>query len=809
MSRPPPTSHSCVFVDGFSSSPNNLLKVPNDTMLGEGGIITLLKRYQFTVEESSARDIQVALDPELLGKVFENLLAEENEETKKAARKNTGSFYTPRKIVDYMIKDSLKEYLKNKTGVNGRRLNALFNDAENEDLNPEEREAVVEAIDKMKIFDPAVGSGAFLMGALQELISILDKVDPEHILYKERQLAKTAESTNPEMAQKGIEEIFQNSYYGRKQQLLKSCLHGVDIQPIAIQICKLRFFISLIVEQNASTDKENNFGIQPLPNLEAKFVAADTLRSMPGSEQSNLAYDLIADDVEELRAIRYEYFNEHNPNNKDALRARDQEIQEEAMSKLQEGKWGIEEEIGAIGHDIYSQHESSPWFDSSLMFGLREGYDLVIGNPPYIPLRRNKSTLKLKYKDCGYRVYEGLGDIYQLFYEKGLQLLKEGGLLCFITSNQWMKAKYGKKMRQYLAKYEDPIKLINLGSRIFEAAAVNTNILMIRKGMVKKENSVQVASLIGETSKDIDRCRFNKLVITDKGEGWSLLDPTERAIKRRMEEIGTPLKEWDNTDCFMGILTGYDQAFVLTKQEHNNLKEELKMEMAKIAKPVLRGERIDRKYLIGEPQELLLYIPWHFPLVDAGISGASKQAEKEFSARCPHLYNYLSRHKAALEKRSEAGSRHEWYTLKRWGNSRQAKKKIVWQEIATNTPRFAYAREEVFVLNSAVVITTPNLFYLLGVLNSKMVWHYIRHIVTNISENGGRLTSGPIKKIPVPEMDKAGKVAGEISSFVEEAIELTLAGNGISKIEQEINEKVFELYGLTKKEMSYFNELGH
>ena len=237
--------------------------VPNEILLGPKGIIPLLKKYQFTVEESSSSDVQVALDPELLGRVFENLLAEENDETKKQARKrkNTGSYYTPRPIVDYMVKDALRGYIKKSTSLTAARLEQLFND-EGERLSEQDKRAVVDAIDNIKILDPAVGSGAFPMSALQQLISLLSQVDPKNTLYKEKQLEKIKQihyHKSREAAVEEIEALFKRKEdnYIRKLQLIQSCLYGIDIQPIAIQICKLRFFISLIVEQQSQDNSIN------------------------------------------------------------------------------------------------------------------------------------------------------------------------------------------------------------------------------------------------------------------------------------------------------------------------------------------------------------------------------------------------------------------------------------------------------------------------------------------------------------------------------------------------------------------------
>ena len=349
-------------VDGFSDRDDNPLHVPNELFFSEErsvdlndaygtrgkrhkvrGLIEILSSYKFTIAENTPIEEEVALDPELLGKVFENLLAAYNPETEATARKQTGSYYTPREIVNYMTDESLVAYLKNELIVHSEeqnifsvttppsqldltgqadpvqteldvetvslsdeqkneieeKLRELF--AYNDEPNPfdgADTEALIRAIDTLKILDPAVGSGAFPMGVLHRLVFILGKLDPRNEQWKQRQIdrventIKMAEeiddSTFRESTLRDLEgeiesinEAFERNEldYGRKLYLIENCIYGVDIQPIATQIAKLRFFISLIVDQQIDDSRENH-GVRPLPNLETKFVAANTLISV-------------------------------------------------------------------------------------------------------------------------------------------------------------------------------------------------------------------------------------------------------------------------------------------------------------------------------------------------------------------------------------------------------------------------------------------------------------------------------------------------------------------------------------------------
>ncbi len=336
-------------IDGFSDRRDNELVAPDFLFFSEKrhvdlnesygtknkqyevrGLINILDSYKFTINENTPIEEDVALDPELLGKVFENLLASYNPETGATARKQTGSFYTPREIVDYMVDESLKAALSKlvaqKSGAGTEEdiktgLDILFAYTEKEHaFNNEEVSALVEAVSELNILDPACGSGAFPMGALHKLVYILGKLDPDNTRWRDLQKQRAIKETeqaynmgNKEERHQRLGEIeaafnFNTSDYGRKLYLIENCIYGVDIQPIAVQIAKLRFFISLVVDQNIDA-KKDNLGILPLPNLETKFVAADTLIGLDKPQQNSFA-DLHTKDLEkELLSVRHKHFN--------------------------------------------------------------------------------------------------------------------------------------------------------------------------------------------------------------------------------------------------------------------------------------------------------------------------------------------------------------------------------------------------------------------------------------------------------------------------------------------------------------------
>lgn len=340
-----------LFFDGFSSKAKQQAFVPNGLFFNEErGLISLFNRYEFTVDENNADDADVALDPELLGKVFENLLGAYNPETKETARNATGSFYTPREIVDYMVEESLKNYLKTKVpAADDKRLEDLFDKAKAADRLPtlfsrKETDELLNAIYSCKILDPACGSGAFPMGILHAMVRLLGRLDPDCLSIREQLLkryredkatidpAETQAEREERLAEleKRLEEGQHYPDYERKLYLIENCIYGVDIQAIATQISKLRFFISLLCDQlKRSFDPEaENYGLLSLPNLEAKFVCANTLISLPEVGALDAAVGNIQELREDMQANRHKIFRARSFRTKEKYKANDLEIRD-------------------------------------------------------------------------------------------------------------------------------------------------------------------------------------------------------------------------------------------------------------------------------------------------------------------------------------------------------------------------------------------------------------------------------------------------------------------------------------------------
>ena len=352
-----------------------------------------------------------------------------------------------------------------------------------------ESDEIVRAISQLKILDPAVGSGAFPMGVLHKLTLALSRLDPNNKrweqLQKERagqrataafdtlnQRERDAELT----AISDIFERYRDSDFGRKLYLIQNSIFGLDIQSIACQIAKLRFFISLAIEQEPDATADN-FGIKPLPNLETRFIASNTLI---GLESERTLTSSKAKALEgALGANRERHFHATTRSQKRACKSTDRTLRRKLAKELKSIGMPPDDAEKIALWDPYDQNASADWFDPEWMFGVADGFDVVIGNPPYIQLQKDSGRLGRLYAPCNFDSFIRTGDIYCLFYEKANQLSKNGGHVCFITSNKWMRAAYGKKLRDYLIGHTQPVQLLDMGPGVFDAT-VDTNILLLQ-----------------------------------------------------------------------------------------------------------------------------------------------------------------------------------------------------------------------------------------------------------------------------------------------------------------------------------------
>jgi adenine-specific DNA-methyltransferase len=748
-------------LDGFSDNPKLACHLPNDLFFGPErvvdlskdygeddkrtarskrakvrGLIEILSRYKFTIEENTPLEEEIALDPELLGKVFENLLASYNEDTRTTARKALGAFYTPREIVTYMVDEALKSYLSTQVPRVKGVLDDLFsNKATLKDVKPDQRDALIAAIGRVKILDPACGSGAFPMGALHRLVDLLQKLDPNNESWKRdrlaearryRELLEEAGAPKEEVIacdariadiEKSFDSRFHALDFARKLYLIENSIYGVDIQPVAVQIAKLRFFIALVVDQKVNP-KEKNLGVRPLPNLETRLVAADTLIPLPKPKERH--GNLFNDDTEalrqhnrlkdELKRVRHEHFNARDPQRKHHWREEDQRVREELSVVLRKTGMKADAARAMAAWDPYDQNTFAPFFDSEWMFGLPvgkiriegkspatllgnfalinetrgqtelattdrieidSGFDIVIGNPPYIriqTLKKKDPKLVAFYKDEYASAGKGNYDLYVVFIEAGLRFLKSDGHLAYICPHKFFNAQYGESIREVIAKGKYLHHVVHFGDeQVFPGATIYSCLLFLANGGSSDCRFIKVADFaawkmsgagtegkIASTSITADE--WNITV----GKGSGLFDN----LNGRLSKLA------DVADVFVGLQTSADDVYILQVDEIRRdtvtcfskaLDKHIEIEKG-LLHPIVSGT--DVKVFAPLPNRQFIVFPYHVRDGQADlIPFSSIKNEYKMTA------DYLAKNRSRLEKR-EGGkfADAEWYRFGRSQN---------------------------------------------------------------------------------------------------------------------------------------------
>lgn len=736
--------------------PNNLFFDP------QRGLFSILGRYNFTIEENTPDDQQVALDPELLGKVFENLLGAYNPETRETARNQSGSFYTPREIVNFMVDESLIYYLGDNETVR-----SVFE----EDFEPREEDAdkykeISRKLKAIKVLDPACGSGAFPMGMLNRIVDILRKLNAEDDIYQ------------------------------LKLHVIENCIYGSDIQSIAAQITKLRFFISLICDCDKDPSKPN-FGMPTLPNLETKFVSSDSLIKIKKVLTRDLFEDpRIEDTKNKLREIRHEHFNAKTASRKSSLRKEDDRLRLQLAELLNGSEVQPEDAIQLAKWNPYDQNEVSPFFDPEWMFGVKDGFDIVIGNPPYVPLQNNGGALAQKYEKQEYKTFARTGDEYCLFYERGWQLLKEGGHLCFITSNKWMRAGYGEKTRAFFAKNTNPILLIDFaGVKIFESATVDTNILLFGKEKNQKKTICAVTNNKDSVKKLSHFVQQQHTVNAfASSDSWVILSPIEQSIKQKIEAVGVPLKDWD-INIYRGVLTGCNEAFIINTDKRNeilaNCKDETERKRTEeLIRPILRGRDIKR---YGYNWAGLWLINTH-----NGIKGRIPRIDiNDYPAVKAHLDQYWDK----ISKRADKGDTP--YNLRNCAYMEDFDRpKLVYAELARTGNAFCYDNQKLMLGNTGYILVTKDdnkdkLLHLLAFLNSRVLLYSLNQLCTRFDNNGWRWLRQFVEQLRVPPYTGSNELIS--------TIETTNKRNQYINSEV-INKFIYDKFNFSKEEQNYIND---
>lgn len=798
-----------------------------------------LNNYNFTIIEDDPEFKEVAVDPEMLGHIFENLL-EDN-------RDKTGTFYTPKEIVHYMCQESLCEYLKTNLQKNNHwptdesdinQLEASLQRFVKQKLASgiiDYDKPLAKALKEVRICDPAIGSGAFPMGLLNEIYHCVHKLHDE----------------SPDKVGDvwGIGKTWQGNKV--KLNIIQNSIYGVDIEKGAVDIARLRFWLSLIVDEPEPT---------PLPNLDYKIMQGNSLlESFEGidlkfdrkkyAKPIEKAKDLFGNIAEkdkqisiaeamatsnfDLAKMERDYFETENPAEKEKIRKKITDFEKQFIDKqIAEREKDLHEKINTLSKKLNSnryetasqkrtdeklmqqcekdlvivehakanaikiKEGNKPYFLWSLYFlnVLDEGgFDIVIGNPPYVQLQGNGGALAKMYENEKFETFERTGDIYSLFYEKGWQLLKSKGVLCFITSNKWMRAGYGETTRKFFADHTNPILLIDFaGQKIFESATVDVNILIFTrdKNQQRTYSCVVKENVLNNLSVFI---RQNTSVVGfNSSNSWVILSPIEQTIKSKIEAIGTPLKDWD-INIYRGILTGYNEAFILDRNTKDKLIEE-DPKSAEIIRPILRGRDIKRYgYDFAD-----LYLITTFPSLKIDI--------EKFPAVKGHLLSFgYDRLKQTGELGARKKTSNQWFetqdSIGYWDDF--SKQKIVWAELARTGNAFTLDDKGYYLGNTGYILVMNKRLeqkmsyeYLLAILNSKAMLFYLDMISTRLDETGWRWLRQYVEQLPIPivSVEKQDNIRSIVTNELKKK---TKAG------QDTIDAFVNNIYNLTNEEINF------
>ncbi|MBR3656641.1 MAG: Eco57I restriction-modification methylase domain-containing protein [Prevotella sp.] len=881
------------------------------------GIISIFNKYVFTIEENTPQDVQVALDPELLGKVFENLLGAYNPETKETARNESGSFYTPREIVQYMVNESLVAHLKQTVGAELEPQYRQLLDFTTEDvqLTAEQKAQILQSLFNCKILDPACGSGAFPMGMLQQMVHILQQVDPDNTQWRDILLNMAVDESRrafgivdeDERKKKllEIEETFNNGLnspdYTRKLYIIESCIYGVDIQPIAMLISRLRFFITLICEQNdIQRDKpEINFGIKTLPNLESKFVAANSLINADIHQYNE---DWTNDEVlallkNELIAIRRRHFytrkrsekirllkedeakrkqiHEHinrlvgEPNEAKIVSLQQQIADNEKLLEMYQGEDWIEEAvqkdlfsepqivrvdrnkrernringiISACRRDIeheqnkctpqgfeaavlqvtdwnpYDQNSVSPFLDVEWMFGVTDGFDIVISNPPYLRIQgiRRANNAFADFLSNNYKAATGSFDLYMCFVEKSLDLISTNGLVNFIMPVKWTNSAAGKGLRKLTSEGHLVSKIINFGAyQVFNASTYTglqwfkPNSYLLDYNELDHDlptNQELKAYLDTLTLDDFAQIRHEGLT----EEPWVLTSSKIGKILDKLYQQPKRLQDYFDK-IFCGLQTSRDNTYFLQHCSYTDnyvsgyskdLNKVVTIEVG-LTHPLLKGDDVHRYDVIQTHRAVIF--PYHIEK-----EGAILYTEKELKDLFPKGYEYLHECEDILKSRENGRLRHDpcWYKyIYPKSLALFCKEKLVspYTSLGSN---YAYdAKGEFYATTKIYGYIKKNgvkssYKALLAILNSSVMWYFIKN--TGYVLRGGYYTyaTNYVNPFPLPSDETILAVESRLESLVDEITKAKIdhQEDKVKYFESEIEEIVYNLYGLTQEE---------
>ncbi|EAH8850581.1 class I SAM-dependent DNA methyltransferase [Campylobacter lari] len=835
-------------------------------------LFEFLDSFDFGADEQSEELIKQKelINSSVLGNVFEKLNGYKE-----------GSFYTPSFITSYMCKVSIEKVVLDKFNhtfkLNATKLSELRIQLRQEKIPQEQKLALLNSI---RICDPAVGSGHFLVSALNAMLMVHYElglfeedfylsVQNDEILVQNHK-GQFLEYKRPDF-DKDKTHLCQKELFERKKDIIENNLFGVDINPNSCEITKLRLWIELLKHSfYESFDDTNYHDLKTLPNIDINIKCGNSLISYFEIHKSLSHYPNIKERMDKYKRIVKDYkegfytdktliakeiknlkesfknfclkdkfakeikqltngANEYSKKYGDFLAQDEKDENFRAFFSKNMFEFDFDEsaakkefkKLKKLYESIFDLESANPFewrFEFSEVLdegGSFQGFDLIIGNPPYI---RQEDIKELKPNLAkNYKVYKGTSDIYTYFYELGFNVLKQNGVLSFITSNKYTRAGYGEPLREFLLKNTTLLEYIDLnGIKVFESATVDTSILSFEKAKTKDNSFKYLApntELLKENDFNIESIlNFNKIAQNSLSkESFTFNDENINALKAKIEKHGTPLKDWHGLNINYGIKTGYNEAFIITTEKRDEIlakcKDEAEKERtAKLIRKMLRGRDI-KKY--GYEWANLWIIVFEF--------GSYKILEKEY----PAIYNHLKQYKKKLQARGQCTNKpitdqkpylgqHHWLELDNNPNkdylSQFEKEKIGWQRV-TQEPSFILENECVLLDSMAFMVgnSKNELKYLLGFLNSSLIFYYFKNIGHLYSDKGFLLSNQYVEKFPIPKINsKNEKLANELVSLVDEILKAKEQDKKADTKTQEakINSIVYKLYNLNEEEIS-------
>ena len=725
-------------------------------------LLTMLSQYNFTIDENDPNDAEVGVDPEMLGRIFENLL-EDN--------KDKGAFYTPKEIVQYMCRESLIAYLQTDQKEEDKECIRQFVTTHDAALLRDIKEDIDQKLIDVKICDPAIGSGAFPMGLLRELFFCRSAIEPN---------------------------IVENAA-NIKRHIIQNNIYGVDIERGAVDIARLRFWLSLIVDEKSP---------EALPNLDFKIMQGNSLleqykgadlstmtENNPESGHGITLFDSMLDVYRKnLRDKLAEYYACPEHDKKVQLRKDIADIVKQELSEQ-----GIRIDFEDLDLSANSQFFLwHTWFHDVFSRPSKEGFDIVIGNPPYVEAKKLKyiaSTLKGLYD-----VYSGTADLSIYFNELGLNLLAEDGVISFITTNKFFNTGYGQKVREQLSSQYINIILNFEQVEVFEDILVSSVIFNIKKAA--KEHGHQFTY---EKFYKLDCTEFKREFVQRQsdfghypqdylGEGeWSFADLFQLLLKEKIEKGKTVLKELDGVKVYRGVTTGYNPAFIITDEQRDNLiKEDPKS--SEVIKNMLQGRNI-RKWYYNESDENLIF--------------TRKGTDIElYPAVKAHLFNFFNKLKPKTETDSSEGRKpgnYKWFEIldnTAYYREFEKSEKIIW---GLTADKWAYTldTEQHYLPSNAYILTSDTIpiRFILGLLNSKLLHYYFGFIGVMTAGGAYTLKAATIEAFPIAigTREQQKEIAAKVESILNAKAKDKQAD--VSSIESEIDHLVYNLYGLSDNEI--------